>query len=621
MNAVLPQIGLVFAANDCSKAATETRLRTLVILGGALIALAAVLAGGSYALLKPEAIAANLVHAIKDQSGYTLNIGGAPEFLLWPTPAVTLKNVSLEGGKSDAGSATLSAEKLVIVTDFGALFSGAFRPTSLEASGVKVNLLIDGKGKASWPAKSPHLPVPLKIINGSVAFLDERSGSSFRASGLEGVVSSGSSDEDLHSYGQFVWRKQPVRYTLQLKSLARLMEDGSPVSATANGPLVDFYFDGRAGFSKSLALAGQASINSDDFRGLSRWLGFGLGPGNGLSSFMMSGAIDSRGAKAVLTHSTISLDETTAKGSLSLDLTGRIPMISGSLNADQIDLSTYIGEADKPITQWSIKPLSFATLGSFNTALDVHADVATYGDLEFRNITSRVTQLDGNFEASIPQMTIGGNKASARVSLSDAAKLPVISVNFTGEKIDAQAFFESLLGFSAIKGRATVSAVLSGSGKSQAEIISTLKGTASITMADGSFEQVDPGALLKQVSTRIVEGWHGESSARFTDLGASFAVQDGIATISAMSYSEGPLSMTIKGEADVLRRAVNLRVEPRYTETGGKTAAWPVQVAITGPWEKPKLFPDIAGLAANPAEGFQKLKTMAFPVLPNLTKN
>jgi uncharacterized protein involved in outer membrane biogenesis len=142
MFAGLPHIGLEFAANGCSKTATEKRLRTLAILGGVLAGLAVILVGGSYVLLKPAAISAELAQTIKDSTGYTISVSGPPEFSLWPEASVTLQKVNLESAKSVAGAAPLSAENWSSSPPI-ALFSGAFEPKSVEATG-ETKPLIDG---------------------------------------------------------------------------------------------------------------------------------------------------------------------------------------------------------------------------------------------------------------------------------------------------------------------------------------------------------------------------------------------------------------------------------------------------------------------------------------------
>jgi AsmA protein len=581
----------------------------------------AVLAGGSYVLLRPGAIAEELAKQVKDSTGYELTAAAPPAFALWPEPAVILQEVRLAAENKAAGGAPVSAEKLTVTTSYGALFSGSLVPKELEVEGARLNLLIDEKGAASWPAKFSRLPMPLRITNGSVAFLDERSGSTLRVSDLDATLGTGENGEGIESHGGFVWRQQPVRYTLQLKSVARLMEDGSPVSMTANGPLVDFYFDGRAGFTKGLALAGQFSVNSENFRSLARWLGGDLQPGNGLGAFTLAGAIDSAGPRSKISRATLSIDQTTAKGSLELDVSGRVPVVTGTLKADAVDFDTYLGAPENHAGEWSANRLPLDSLKAITTDFDVTFDTATYGDLDLRDLTAHFSQKDGVFEAVVPVMTIGSGKGTANIQLDASDETPVLHLVFTAEDIDAQNFFHNLFGIGTLNGKATVSAALSGTGKSQAEMISALKGAAAITMADGSFERIDPGALLSQVSTRIVEGWQGDSSARFKNLGASFAIEDGIATVSTMSYTDGALSMTITGEADLLRRAVDFRAAPQYHGADGRAAAWPVAVAIRGPWKKPKIYPDIAGLPGNPAEGYQKLKTMGLPVLPAAAKN
>jgi AsmA protein len=596
-------------------------LRILAILGGLLAGLVVVLAAGAYMLLRPQAMTAQLSDAVQAATGYTLTVGGRPEYRLWPEPAISYPKVTLEASKTVAGGAPLTAERLVIATSFSDFLTRNLRPKSIEAQGARFNLLIDNEGKANWPDKPMVLPVPLAIRDGTLAFLDERTGVTFVASGLNARIATGESGEDLQSFGEMVWRKQPVRYTLQLKSVARLMADGSPLSLTANGPLADFYFDGRAGLAKGLALAGQISVNSDDLRGLARWLGGDIEPGNGFGSFTLAGAIDTAGRKTKITRATVLLDDTTAHGTLSLDVSGRIPVVAGDLVADSVDLATYLGEGGRPAENWSEAPFALGPLKAFDLALDLACEVASYGELELRDIRTRITQNGGTLRVTIPQMRAAGGPATATVEIDASRRPPRFFAMFNGSGIAAQPFLRHVLGFGALTGPANISAVLNGEGASQAEMIATLKGTASITVTNGSIERVEPSALLSRVSTQVVEGWLGERATPFKALGASFAIADGIASLSSMSYMDGQISMAMAGEADLLRRAVSFRATPRLLARDGASQAWPVAIKVEGPWNKPKLFPDVAGLPDNPEEGYRKLKSMGVPALQSIEQN
>jgi AsmA protein len=596
-------------------------LKILAILGGILAGTIVVLAGAAYYLLRPEAVSAQLTDAVQQATGYTLSIGGDARYTFWPEPAISFPKVSLEAEKTVAGGAPFSAEEVVVTTSYGALIRRDLTPKSVDIRGARFNLIVDSQGKANWPQKAIRLPAPLKIKEGTFVMLDERTASTFVASGINASVYTGESGEELQSYGELEWRKQPIRYTMQLKSVQRLMEDGSPLSMTANGPLVDFFFDGRAGLSRGLALAGQMSVNSDDFREMARWLGHDLGTERGFSSFTLSGAVDTFRTKSRFSRATLLLDDTTAKGTMTIDLAGRVPTIDGDLVADSIDLATYLGEGGKPAEDWSTEPWSFRGFKTFDAKLDLVAEQVSYGDVRFRNVRSRITQAGGTFRAAVPEITTFNGGASATVEIDADMSPPAFFIMFNGYGIDAQPFLRSVAGFGPLKGTANISAVLSGSGASPAELVSTLKGTASLTMTKGSFDTVNPGSLLNTVSTRIVEGWQQGEPAAFKELGASFVVQDGIASLSAMNYDDGSLRMTLTGEADLLRQVVDIRASPSLLSKSGQASHWPVPVAIAGPWDKPKIFPDIAGLPGNPDEGYRKLKTMGVPALQSVEQN
>jgi AsmA protein len=579
------------------------------------------LVGGGYLLLKPDAIATEITKRVQEQTGLLLTAGAPADVQLWPEPAIRLNEVSIGWAPDAKDRAPINAEQIMLTTNYSSLFSGRLEPHAMRAQGVRLNLIIDKDGKANWPDKVPPLPASLRITDGTFTFFDERSSGSFRATGLSGTVDT---REGLVSYGEFIWHQQPVRYTVHLKSVARLMQDGSPVSLTANGPSGDLFFDGRVGFAEGLALAGQFSLHSEDFKGLTRWVGYDLQPANGFGSFTLSGPIDAKGASVSLPRADLRLDETAAKGEIRALFSGAVPRLEGKLVADEVDIGNYLpadqrtGEA---LDEWSTRPINAKGLMRFEALVDLSIGLATYGDLDFRDLKMKVDVQKGRLLAAVQQFTVESGRGSAKIEVDASSDELVAALDVTGEGIETSKFFGEVLGISNIAGKGRFTAAVNAKGRSQADMISMLRGQASVFVADGTLNNLDPALLLDQVSSKVVEGWKGERSAPFRELAGTVTLDDGVAAVSSFTYADARVNILMSGEVDLLRRAVNLRAQPSFMSLSGEQKGWPVAVAITGPWTRPTLFPDIEGFATNPAAGFQKLKTMGLPILPAAQPN
>jgi AsmA protein len=109
-----------------------------------------------------------------------------------------------------------------------------------------------------------------------------------------------------------------------------------------------------------------------------------------------------------------------------------------------------------------------------------------------------------------------------------------------------------------ITGTLDADVAVSGYGTSLAAIISTLKGVATFKVRDGALLGLDPKA-----AQHAAEGWGpAGASTPFTDFSASFTVADGIATTGDLKLASPDNTVEASGQVDLLRRAIDLSVQP-----------------------------------------------------------
>ena len=129
---------------------------------------------------------------------------------------------------------------------------GSCRPTGYWACGDEgiaeivlerpsINLIVSADGRANWNYGAKHRNgepqgLPLRIADGRIAFLDERSGAAAEVHQCRTrkYALAGPADE-LTAKGVFVWNERRAAFTLFLKSPQRVAEDGSPADRDASG--------------------------------------------------------------------------------------------------------------------------------------------------------------------------------------------------------------------------------------------------------------------------------------------------------------------------------------------------------------------------------------------------
>jgi AsmA protein len=124
--------------------------------------------------------------------------------------------------------------------------------------------------------------------------------------------------------------------------------------------------------------------------------------------------------------------------------------------------------------------------------------------------------------------------------------------------------------------------------------------------------------MLRKVETAFLNS--GASVAQqtdFSELSGTFKISKGIVSNSDLFMASPLLRVTGKGTADMPKRTVDYRVNPKAVTDargqGGDTAITgiAVPVLITGPWHDVQFAPDLAGILTNlgsvPLEGAAKV--------------
>jgi AsmA protein len=165
---------------------------------------------------------------------------------------------------------------------------------------------------------------------------------------------------------------------------------------------------------------------------------------------------------------------------------------------------------------------------------------------------------------------------------------------------------------------------LAGVGRTQREIVSTMRGSAEIRIANGALREMNLLRMLRDVKKEILAGWQPATDSRtvFRDLSATFALEDGIATSRDLQLVAPELSVSGTGQADLLRKALDFKLVPKLAAgpTGDsaqtETAVLAVPLVVKGPWGNPKIYPDIAGILENPRAGYDTLNKLRAPIPP-----
>jgi uncharacterized protein involved in outer membrane biogenesis len=268
-----------------------------------------------------------------------------------------------------------------------------------------------------------------------------------------------------------------------------------------------------------------------------------------------------------------------------------------------------------PSAGWSSALISFSGLGSVDGKLRLSANSLVYRDLKTGKIAIDAMVKNGQLDAALNQISLYGGSAQGRLILDGAAKVPALQASLDAKGFDGLRLLRDYAGLERFEGTAGASVNLSARGRSQLELISSLKGTGGFSFANGAIRGVDIEAMVKGVANNILTGWYQGPDARtpFDSLSASFTVNNGIAATNSLNFISPVMSVKGGGIIDLPHQTLNLKVSPTLTlaeAQGLDLAGLAVPIAVTGPWAAPRIYPDIAGILENPEAAYNTLRKL-----------
>jgi AsmA protein len=607
-------------------------MRRILKFGGVLLV---VLAGAVLALpfiIPHDFIAGQLKAAVKAATGRTLSIGEAPKLVFWPDFAVTLKDVRLSNPPGLFEGQVAQMDELRIRVEVRSLFHRVLDIKELHLIRPQLSLVIDGEGRPNWTMSKDEAPqeggvgspgletgsvAPITIEDGDVRFLDERSGKVFMANNVDMTVTVGSLTGPVAVKGSLTALGDEIALAFSVKKPAVLARTGSPINLTVKSQRLAFAFSGQALMRDGLILDGTIKAETGSVRDLAAWAKIDVpdGPGFGPAKFNGQLAFTPKGIK--LSKARVSLDGLMAMGDLSLALAAR-PFVTANLGFDVIDVNRYLAprpEAPAPAAGWSGALISFAGLGGIDGKLRLSANSLVYRDLKTGKITIDATVKNGQLDAALNQVSLYGGTAQGRLFLDGAGKVPALQASLDAKGFDGLRLLRDYAGLERFEGTAGASVNLAAKGRSQLELISSLRGTGEFRLASGAIRGIDIEAMVKGVANNILTGWYQGPDARtpFDLLSASFTVNNGIAATNTLNFTSPVMSVKGGGIIDLPHQALNLKVSPTLTlaeAEGLDLAGLAVPIIIKGPWAAPRIYPDIAGILENPEAAYDMLRKL-----------
>lgn len=581
-----------------------------------------------------EFATAQLSNAVKQATGRKLTLLKPPKLKLWPDLKVEIDGVTLSNPPGMFDGTTISAQTLRVQLSLSELLSQQISFQELTLVRPRLNLIVDKQGRANWnfnkdagntgsagstsqaAIKSVQL-APIKIEDGEIVYADERSGSVFKATGVNVVVQMANAQAPIDVKGSLNWNDKRIDLQVFAKSPTRLAGKGSPIDLSIQSADINAAVSGLARLGDGLNLAGNIDVTAPDLRKLAQWSGVQIGGKAGLKQFSAKAGIDLAGQTVKLNKARLAMDGMNAQGNAVLVLSGNRPRLTASLGLDRLNTNIYTGKqpssAGNGQADWSDAQIDFSSLNSLNAKLRLRTGGIVYGDVKFGETLLDIDINSGKLDANLKQIALYGSSARGILSLDGAARTPRLTGKFETSGLDALSLLRDFAGTSRYEGTLASSLSLSSAGSSQRELVSTLSGTAQFRLTDGTIRGIDMARMVKGVQSAILGGWQKTDNAgtKFSSLSASYRFTDGIGNNDDLNLTGPLVQATGKGTVDLLRKRLNYKVIPSAASAaGGEFDGLVVPVIIKGPWANPKIYPDVKGILDNPQAALDALNKL-----------
>jgi len=294
---------------------------------------------------------------------------------------------------------------------------------------------------------------------------------------------------------------------------------------------------GEASFNGALAAKstpvanGALNLKTPSLRALAAWLGKPLTPGGGLGPFKITGQLDLKNETLSLTKANIVLDGMTGKGQAAVKLKGVRPHITATLALDKLDFNPYLlgtetpsassravtpnvapsksspaqgsknkqsltdlidklndteakpgADAKPQVRAWNQRAIDFTGLRSVDANLKLTSKALFYKNIKAGQSALTASLKSGVLNIGLAKLELYSGSGTGAITVNGAAAKPALTVQLNLSGISALPLLKDAVGFKWISGSTNMSINVSGSGRSQSDIMRSLRGDRKSTV-------------------------------------------------------------------------------------------------------------------------------------------
>lgn len=556
------------------------------------------------AFLPQERIARIAADQIRAQTGRDVEISAPLSISIWPVLGVATGPVTIANAPWAGDAPMLEARALSIAVDAPALLRGDIRVKRVRAQAPVLRLTKRADGRANWDfaatgAGGQGAPLPvlerLELKRARLIYsapnqppidLDE-------VDLLLNWPDPGGIADLAVALGPAGAR---IKLAARTPDLAAFLHGQvARITADISAPGGTLRFVGRA--STQGKAAGRVDLRAEDTALLARTAGLdspAISSGLGRSAALRADLTYTADGRIALRDLALDLDGNRMYGAADIETAGK-PRFNARLSGGALAYRGAVGGAAPNAPGWSTDAIDAGALGLADGTLTFSATSLSLPQTQLgavqgtlRLVRARAVLEFTHLEAFGGQIT-GQLVANNRNGLSVGGKLRATNLGVSR-------LLGDLIGTERLTGPVSGRLEFLGVGQSVAAIMASLSGKGQIDMGQGRITGFDLDALMAGDETP-------RGTTVFDRLTASFTISEGNLRNDDLTMSLPNFQVTGAGRVGLAARDVDYLLAPRALRAG-----LAVPLRIKGPWDAPRLHPELDGLFKDKAKA--KIETV-----------
>ncbi|HTZ36385.1 MAG TPA: AsmA family protein [Stellaceae bacterium] len=599
-------------------------MRRLVIVLAAGIGLAAAAVFVAPLVIPQSLVKAKLAALVRDRTGAALRIAGPVGLSLVPRLRLVADGVSLAAPPGDFSGEPLAADRVELSLGWLALLHGRLEVDRLALRHPVIRLEIDREGRRSWAfrraaerqagkpeaaagSRWPLATLNLALADGEASYLDRRHGDRHTVHALDMTLSLPGPDGPLAASGSAAAGGDTVRFAATLAAPHALVDGGAtPAVATLDAPRGTVEFAGRLFGKGELQAAGRLALKTPSLRRLVAWALPSAAPRAPSGGLALSAQAELAGGRLVLSGLQAQFDGTQASGTLTLAAGAERPAVTGRLAFDRLDLTHGSGRRastappdpapphpaspstdaapspDQASTAepWSDRPFDLAALKLVDAELALTADAVRCRGVEL-GASRFALHLKGGWAELEGEAALYGGNATGKFVVDASGSAPAFAVSAQLTGITVRQLPVGIAGIETLGGTGNVYLLLSGRGGNPRELVGSLDGGGSLTLANGTIGAAGLAPLMRDSLGPAVGDKAIPRQVDYRTLAVTATIAHGILHSGDLKLDAAAMTATGAGTLDLTRRRIDYIWHPLIAGLGG------ARIAIAGDWADP----------------------------------